>query len=113
MQREREKEYQSAVASQYEEDEGRPQSPASATSSGSSALANRPPLPAIFNDNGWHILNRSILSTSNCGNPALRLFGFGPVAADGFGIGYIIKDEGISVYVSTLSTVPLFLVARD
>lgn len=113
MQREREKEYQSAVTSQYEEDEGRPQSPASATSSGSSALANRPPLPAIFNDNGWHILNRSILSTSNCGNPALRLFGFGPVAADGFGIWYIIKDEGISVYVSTLSTVPLFLVARD
>ncbi|EIW63599.1 acyltransferase ChoActase/COT/CPT [Trametes versicolor FP-101664 SS1] len=101
MQREREKEYQSAVASQYEEDEGRPQSPASATSSGSSALANRPPLPAIFNDNGWHILNRSILSTSNCGNPALRLFGFGPVAADGFGIGYIIKDEGISVCASS------------
>ena len=27
---------------------------------------------------------------------ALRLFGFGPVVADGFGIGYIIKDECIS-----------------
>jgi hypothetical protein len=38
------------------------------------------------------------MSTSNCGNPALRLFGFGPVAADGYGIGYIIKDDGISVY---------------
>jgi carnitine O-acetyltransferase len=24
-----------------------------------------------------------ILSTSNCGNPSLRLFGFGPVSADG------------------------------
>ncbi|KAH9859123.1 acyltransferase ChoActase/COT/CPT [Lenzites betulinus] len=100
MQREREKEYQSAVASQYEEDEGRPVSPSSA-SSGSSALARRAPLPAIFNDNGWHVLNRSILSTSNCGNPALRLFGFGPVAADGYGIGYIIKDEGISVCASS------------
>ncbi|KAI0762152.1 acyltransferase ChoActase/COT/CPT [Trametes elegans] len=100
MQREREKEYQSAANAQLEEDEGRPLSPASTTSSGSSAL-NKPPLPAIFNDNGWHILNRSILSTSNCGNPALRLFGFGPVAADGYGIGYIIKDEGISVCASS------------
>lgn len=55
-------------------------------------------LPAIFADPGWNLLNTSILSTSNCGNPALRLFGFGPVAADGYGIGYIIKENGISVY---------------
>jgi hypothetical protein len=34
--------------------------------------------------------------TSNCGNPSLRLFGFGPVVPDGFGIGYIIKDTSIS-----------------
>lgn len=59
----------------------------------------KPSLPEIFTDHGWTVLNTSILSTSNCGNPALRLFGFGPVAADGFGIGYIIKDDGISVYV--------------
>ena len=81
-----------------DEDE-RPTSPESVTSSGSSTGRDRPPLPAIFTDNGWHILNRSILSTSNCGNPALRLFGFGPVTAEGYGIGYIIKDEGISMYV--------------
>jgi len=54
-------------------------------------------LPSIFTDNGWNILNTSIISTSNCGNSALRLFGFGPVAADGYGLGYIIKDDGISV----------------
>lgn len=54
-------------------------------------------LPTIFTDHGWSLLNTSIMSTSNCGNPALRLFGFGPVAADGYGIGYIIKDDGISV----------------
>ncbi|THG92708.1 hypothetical protein EW145_g8616, partial [Phellinidium pouzarii] len=59
-------------------------------------------LPAIFTDPGWSLLSTSILSTSNCGNPALRLFGFGPVAADGYGIGYIIKDDGISV-----PTIPL------
>lgn len=54
-------------------------------------------LPTIFTDPGYATLGTSILSTSNCGNPALRLFGFGPVAADGFGIGYIIKDDAISI----------------
>jgi carnitine O-acetyltransferase len=54
-------------------------------------------LPEIFRDNGWSTLGTSILSTSNCGNPALRMFGFGPVAADGYGLGYIIKDDGLSV----------------
>ncbi|KAF8523590.1 acyltransferase ChoActase/COT/CPT [Gautieria morchelliformis] len=58
-------------------------------------------LPPIFTDPGWALLNTSILSSSNCGNPALRLFGFGPVAADGFGIGYIIKDEGVSICASS------------
>lgn len=37
------------------------------------------------------IINHSTISTSNCGNPSLRLFGFAPVVDDGFGIGYIIK----------------------
>ncbi|KAG8708043.1 hypothetical protein FRC08_000137 [Ceratobasidium sp. 394] len=64
---------------------------------GTSTKSNQVELPAIFSDPGWSLLNTSILSTSNCGNPALRLFGFRPVATDGFGIGYIIKDEGISV----------------
>ena len=79
----------------------RPLSPVSVNSDSAwSACGNcnsRPPLPAIFTDPGWQLLSTSILSTSNCGNPALRLFGFGPVAADGYGIGYIIKDDGLSV----------------
>jgi len=54
-------------------------------------------LPELFRDSGWSTLGTSILSTSNCGNPALRLFGFGPVTADGYGLGYIIKDDGLSV----------------
>ncbi|KAG6899178.1 hypothetical protein C0993_012624 [Termitomyces sp. T159_Od127] len=56
-------------------------------------------MPKIFTDPGWETLDTSILSTSNCGNPALRLFGFGPVAADGYGIGYIIKEDMLSMYV--------------
>jgi carnitine O-acetyltransferase len=66
-------------------------------------------MPALFTDPGWTVLNTAILSTSNCGNPALRLFGFGPVAADGYGIGYIIKEDGISVQVrSRFLTVSVF-----
>ncbi|PFH53536.1 hypothetical protein AMATHDRAFT_1190 [Amanita thiersii Skay4041] len=58
-------------------------------------------LPSIFTDPGWALLNTSIISTSNCGNPALRLFGFGPVAADGYGIGYIIRENGLSFVASS------------
>ncbi|KAI0093093.1 acyltransferase ChoActase/COT/CPT [Irpex rosettiformis] len=87
----------------------RPISPAASTSSHTSSTSanecngcgGKTPLPAIFTDPGWQLLSTSILSTSNCGNPALRLFGFGPVAADGYGIGYIIKDDGLSVCASS------------
>ncbi|KAI5475688.1 carnitine O-acetyltransferase [Pseudohyphozyma bogoriensis] len=50
-------------------------------------------IPALFRDPGYATLGHSTLSTSNCGNPALRLFGFGAVVPDGYGIGYIIKDD--------------------
>ncbi|EJD46993.1 acyltransferase ChoActase/COT/CPT [Auricularia subglabra TFB-10046 SS5] len=88
----------------------RPTSPATSANgtNGTNGSTSPPPstnarrtLPSIFTDPGWALLNTSILSTSNCGNPALRLFGFGPVAEDGFGIGYIIKDDGISVCASS------------
>ena len=59
------------------------------------------PLPLIFADPGWDKLNNTIMSTSNCGNPCLRHFGFGPTSGDGFGIGYIIKDESLSICVSS------------
>lgn len=58
-------------------------------------------LPEIFADAGWDKLNNTIMSTSNCGNPSLRLFGFGPTSANGFGIGYIIKDDSISICASS------------
>lgn len=58
-------------------------------------------LPLLFADSGWDKLNNTILSTSNCGNPSLRQFGFGPVSGDGFGVGYIIKDEGIAICASS------------
>lgn len=59
------------------------------------------PDPAIFTDAGYAKLNHTVVSTSNCGNPALRMFGFGPVVPDGFGIGYIIKDDGVTICASS------------
>lgn len=58
-------------------------------------------LPQIFRDSGYGLLNHSTVSTSNCGNPALRLFGFGPVVSDGYGIGYIIKEDGLSFVIAS------------
>jgi len=58
-------------------------------------------MPSLFADAGWDKLNATILSTSNCGNPSLRHFGFGPTSGDGFGIGYIIKDGSISICASS------------
>lgn len=88
----REQQEQPSSPTHSQDDIDRPLSPISTSSD-----RNTKPLPAIFTDPGWSLLNTSILSTSNCGNPALRLFGFGPVAADGYGLGYIIKEDGISV----------------
>ena len=58
-------------------------------------------MPALFSDAGWERMNNTIISTSNCGNPSLHHFGFGPVSGEGFGIGYIIKDESISICASS------------
>ena len=58
-------------------------------------------MPALFADSGWDTLNSTILSTSNCGNPSLRQFGFGPTSGNGFGIGYIIKDGSVSICASS------------
>ncbi|KAH0826505.1 hypothetical protein J3R83DRAFT_5510 [Lanmaoa asiatica] len=60
----------------------------------STATTAQVALPSIFVDPDWNLLGTSI------GNPAPRLFGFGPVTADGYGIGYIIKENGIIIQVS-------------
>ena len=57
--------------------------------------------PELFSSDAWSALNHTVLSTSNCGNPSLRLFGFGPVVPDGFGIGYIVKDSALQYSISS------------
>lgn len=78
------------------------------THSENGSISSSPPpspvqhsMPALFADAGWDKINTTILSTSNCGNPSLRQFGFGPTSAEGFGIGYIIKDGSISICASS------------
>jgi len=56
---------------------------------------------SIFNSPAYQKLTNTILSTSNCGNPSLRLFGFGPTSPEGYGIGYIIKDDSMQFCVSS------------
>mmetsp|Transcript_19343 Transcript_19343/g.74185 ORF Transcript_19343/g.74185 Transcript_19343/m.74185 type:complete len:647 (-) Transcript_19343:1127-3067(-) len=58
-------------------------------------------LPRVLQSEAWRTLNEVIISTSNCGNPSLRLFGFGNVAANGFGIGYLIKKEALVFCVTS------------
>ena len=53
-------------------------------------------IPDFYSSKAWKLLQRNILTTSNCGNPALRLYSLGPSEPDGYGIGYIIKDQSIS-----------------
>ncbi|KAL7533601.1 hypothetical protein ACHAXR_008577 [Thalassiosira sp. AJA248-18] len=65
------------------------------------AEKNGIPTPDFFSSKAFEKLNHTVLSTSNCGNPSLRLFGFGPVVQDGFGIGYIIRDSGLQYSISS------------
>merc|ERR1712167_33942 len=59
------------------------------------------PIPAFYSTAAWAHLNTTLLSTSNCGNPSLRMFGFGPVSPQGFGVGYIIKGDSIAFCTSS------------
>jgi carnitine O-acetyltransferase len=72
-----------------------------ATDSSRSPVPALHQMPSLFSDPGWERVNNTVLSTSNCGNPSLRHFGFGPVSGDGLGIGYIIKEDSISVCASS------------
>lgn len=65
------------------------------------AKKNNLSIPALFESDAWKQLNHTVISTSNCGNPSLLAFGFGPVVYDGFGIGYIIKDSALSYSIAS------------
>lgn len=59
-----------------------------------------PPLPFISSELIDKLTGAELL-ISNCGNPALRLFGIPPALDQGFGIGYIIHKDKVVVTVSS------------
>ena len=55
----------------------------------------------LFSSDAYKALNHTVLSTSNCGNPSLRLFGFGPVVPDGFGVGKFQTNIDVKIKTNT------------
>ena len=68
------------------------------------AKVNRIELPDMFSDPLLAKSSHWSMSTSHCGSSALNLFGFGPVVADGFGLGYMIKNDEIDVVITSKYT---------
>jgi len=64
------------------------------------AQTNGIPMPDIFSAEGYKKLRRDTLSTSSTTAPFIEFFSFGPVASDGFGIGYGIKEDALHLSVS-------------
>lgn len=55
---------------------------------------------ALYSDELYKKLNCCILSSSSLTSPGLYAGGFGPVASNGYGIGYNILDEGLGTIVT-------------
>eukprot|EP00002_Diphylleia_rotans_P020437 TRINITY_DN3965_c0_g1_i1.p1 TRINITY_DN3965_c0_g1~~TRINITY_DN3965_c0_g1_i1.p1 ORF type:complete len:661 (+),score=166.79 TRINITY_DN3965_c0_g1_i1:47-2029(+) len=66
-------------------------------------------IPEIFSDKAWKLMNHNILSTSTLSSEFIEGGGFGPVVADGYGIGYAVLDDWsrfvLSSYKSEQETV--------
>mmetsp|Transcript_52337 Transcript_52337/g.131459 ORF Transcript_52337/g.131459 Transcript_52337/m.131459 type:complete len:602 (-) Transcript_52337:128-1933(-) len=61
------------------------------------------PMPEIFRDPAYTKFCTSVLSTSNCGSPCLDFFGFGPVCAQGLGLGYIIHNDALHITITSFT----------
>lgn len=58
-------------------------------------------LHRIFTDSSYPLMNHIILSTSTVSSKHIAAGGFGPVATDGYGIGYLIDDEQCGLLVTS------------
>ncbi len=59
--------------------------------------------PDLYTTPGWLKLHHDRVSTSNGSLEFVELFNFAPVVADGFGIGYIIKDDKLTFNVTSFA----------
>lgn len=58
------------------------------------------PLPPLFETVGYQTLKHDAHCTSSTAAPYIDFFGFGPVVADGIGIGYGLQAEALHISVS-------------
>ncbi|CAB3223279.1 unnamed protein product [Arctia plantaginis] len=65
------------------------------------AEENNLPRPEIFDSYEYKYLNKSILSTSTLSSPSVLAGGFGPVAKEGFGIGYSAFPDKLGAAVTS------------
>jgi hypothetical protein len=56
---------------------------------------------AIFNDPAYAKVNYNLLSTSTLVSDAVANGGFGPVVAEGFGVGYATTDDSIGFMITS------------
>lgn len=63
-----------------------------------------PEIPGFFEDPGWKILRRTILSTSTSATDGMRLAGFGTVDDEGFGVRYLTFSDSIHFNVTSRAT---------
>ena len=61
----------------------------------------------------YQLLNTNILSTSTLASPAIVLGGFGPVAREGYGIGYGMDENNLLFNVTSYLNVSPFLEKLD
>mmetsp|Transcript_12067 Transcript_12067/g.16404 ORF Transcript_12067/g.16404 Transcript_12067/m.16404 type:complete len:251 (+) Transcript_12067:1-753(+) len=59
-------------------------------------------LPALFKNPAFAASKNWLLSTSNAtSTPFIDLFGFGPVASNGYGCGYLIGNDSVTVNITS------------
>lgn len=57
--------------------------------------------PALFTSEGWRAVQNSAVSTSGLKAPFIKFFGFPPVVADGFGVGYVPEKKAVNLMISS------------
>eukprot|EP01102_Stenamoeba_stenopodia_P010021 TRINITY_DN2973_c0_g1_i3.p1 TRINITY_DN2973_c0_g1~~TRINITY_DN2973_c0_g1_i3.p1 ORF type:complete len:186 (-),score=47.35 TRINITY_DN2973_c0_g1_i3:78-635(-) len=58
-------------------------------------------VPELFRDKAYATINHNILSTSTLSSKAIEGGGFGPVVADGYGLGYAVEDTSVGFNVTS------------
>ncbi|KAJ1470999.1 hypothetical protein T484DRAFT_1845657 [Baffinella frigidus] len=67
------------------------------------AFGNPSKSPAMFTDEAFAFSQTWMMSTSNVTTPWNVIFNFGPVADDGYGLGYLVHEDELIVNVTSWS----------